>query len=269
VSYRVAFLSAALAVQATSAAAFEQFESHDHGVAQLSLALENQHLEVEFVSPAFNLVGFEHKVRTEAQHQAVNQMLKTLHQSYQMVRLDESALCLLDRTEIEQNLLAGDDHEGHKDHDDHDEHEGHKGHDDHDEHEGHKGHDDHDEHEGHKGHDDHDEHEGHKGHDDHDEHEGHKGHDDHDEHKGHDDHDDHKGHDHGKHEHDHDAGGESSHSEVRVNWSFRCMKPENLKAVEIGLFKAFDKLEKVDAQWVAPNGQGAAVLNGKNTRFEF
>ena len=36
-------------------------DSHQHGLAELRLLLEEQRIEIEFESPAFNLVGFEHK----------------------------------------------------------------------------------------------------------------------------------------------------------------------------------------------------------------
>ena len=36
-------------------------EAHIHGLATLTLALEGNSLEIEFESPAANLVGFEHR----------------------------------------------------------------------------------------------------------------------------------------------------------------------------------------------------------------
>lgn len=40
-------------------------EAHVHGVSELTLAMEGKVLEIEFISPAMNLVGFEHQARTE------------------------------------------------------------------------------------------------------------------------------------------------------------------------------------------------------------
>jgi len=243
----VSALAALLVTQgvATSVVAeeFEQHGAHEHGHAELTVAQSGKSLTIALESPAMNLVGFEHEARTAEQKAAVQAMLAKLRQGYQMITLDEDALCLLDTVDIRQSLLADGSHDEHKGHDD--DHDEHKGHDD-DDHDEHKGHDDHD-HDEHKGHDDHG-HDEHKGHDDHD----------HDEHKGHDDHD-HKGHDHGA----------SGHSDVDVTWQFTCMQPAELKNVKLGLFSAFPLLEELDVQWTGPAGQGAKELNSQHTEFKF
>ncbi|MEQ8404059.1 MAG: DUF2796 domain-containing protein [Oceanicaulis sp.] len=106
---------------------------------------------------------------------------------------------------------------------------------------------DHDHHGDHDhGHDDH-------GHDDH-EHRDH-GHDDH----GHD-HGDH-GHDH-EHDHDHDHEGDGhGHSDVVVNWTFQCETPARLRRLDLsGLFAAFDRLERVEVQYLDASGAAADQL---------
>ncbi len=52
--------------------------SHEHGVATLNLALSPYQVHLEFLSPAYNLLGFEHAPQTQAQQTAVNQMLTAL-----------------------------------------------------------------------------------------------------------------------------------------------------------------------------------------------
>lgn len=157
----VSALAALLVTQgvATSVVAeeFEQHGAHEHGHAELTVAQSGKSLTIALESPAMNLVGFEHEARTAEQKAAVQAMLAKLRQGYQMITLDEDALCLLDTVDIRQSLLADGSHDEHKGHDD--DHDEHKGHDD-DDHDEHKSHDD-DDHDEHKGHDDHD----HKGHD--------------------------------------------------------------------------------------------------------
>ena len=46
-------------------------EAHIHGLATLTLALEGNSLEIEFESPAANLVGFEHQAESAKEKQAV------------------------------------------------------------------------------------------------------------------------------------------------------------------------------------------------------
>jgi hypothetical protein len=41
--------------------------THEHGQAQLQMALENSNIELMFSSPAYNLAGFEHEARTDEQ----------------------------------------------------------------------------------------------------------------------------------------------------------------------------------------------------------
>lgn len=48
-------------------------EAHRHGQAKLMLALENGVLEIQFETPAANLVGFEHIAKSAEQREAVRQ----------------------------------------------------------------------------------------------------------------------------------------------------------------------------------------------------
>jgi len=42
-------------------------DAHEHGRAQLQMALENTQIDLMFTSPAYNLAGFEHEARTDEQ----------------------------------------------------------------------------------------------------------------------------------------------------------------------------------------------------------
>jgi len=70
-------LLATLSVVACSIVSLQTFgetghhSAHIHGVAELTLALEGTRLEIEFNSPALSVLGFEHKVSSSTQLEAV------------------------------------------------------------------------------------------------------------------------------------------------------------------------------------------------------
>ena len=66
---RYLLLSTLLVVAAL--ARVEAQEAHTHGLATLTLALEGETLEMQFESPAANLVGFEHKATSSEEKAAV------------------------------------------------------------------------------------------------------------------------------------------------------------------------------------------------------
>lgn len=68
---RLLFLPLALITAAASAS--DNPDAHQHGHAELSFAIEGNKVEVMFVSPAYNVVGFEHEARTEPQTQALEE----------------------------------------------------------------------------------------------------------------------------------------------------------------------------------------------------
>lgn len=45
--------------------------AHQHGHADLQMAIENERVDLLLLSPAYNLIGFEHKPRTEEQRKRV------------------------------------------------------------------------------------------------------------------------------------------------------------------------------------------------------
>ncbi len=214
-----ALLTLALAGSIMIPAAAQQ-SAHVHGFASINLAIEGDELEIEFVSPADSIVGFEYEPSTAAERKAVKDAIALLQNPEKMFSLPASAGCELHEVEAERH--AEGDHDGHG----HDEHAKHDDHDDHD-HDEHAKHDDHDDH-------DHDEHAKKDDHDDHD----------HDEHAKHDDHD-----------HDHDkADADETHSEFHAHYHFDCKNPA---IAEIGLrvFKTWPKIEQVRVQALTPGGQ--------------
>jgi hypothetical protein len=133
-----------------------ELDAHEHGSANLDIAIDTSTIEMRFESPAVNIVGFEYATEDEQQLLLINKAKSNLSNFDLIYGLVGDVSCQT----VKSSAKWVTEHEaGHDDHDDHE-----AGHDDHDDHEA--GHDDHDDHEaGHDDHDDHDDHEA--GHDDH------------------------------------------------------------------------------------------------------
>ncbi|MCU7812851.1 MAG: DUF2796 domain-containing protein [Candidatus Thiodiazotropha sp. (ex Notomyrtea botanica)] len=101
----------------------EQHEAHVHGEAKLLVALEGNTLEVEFLSPAMNIVGFEHKPTKESQIHAVESAIMTLKQPNKLFGISSDAGCKPGSIEVE-SPLAGHDEHNHSDEAHNDEQEG-------------------------------------------------------------------------------------------------------------------------------------------------
>ncbi len=67
------FLLLPLSLLAGAAISAENPGAHQHGHAELSFAVDGNRVEVMFVSPAYNVVGFEHEARTEDQTRALKE----------------------------------------------------------------------------------------------------------------------------------------------------------------------------------------------------
>jgi len=52
----------------------EHIDAHVHGLVEINLIAEANHIEVEITSPLMNLVGFEYAARTEAEKVAIHAM---------------------------------------------------------------------------------------------------------------------------------------------------------------------------------------------------
>ena len=60
------------------AAEYRHHEAHEHGVVHMNVAFEGNELYIELISPAANIVGFEHQPRTQDQKAAVKAAIKKL-----------------------------------------------------------------------------------------------------------------------------------------------------------------------------------------------
>ncbi|MGH8354993.1 MAG: DUF2796 domain-containing protein [Pseudomonas sp.] len=96
--------------------------AHEHGVALLNVALVGQALELEWASPAMNLVGFEHAAESVADKAKVGAVRAELEQPLSLFGIPSAAGCQVAQQELESPLF-GDAH-GHGETDQaHDEHE--------------------------------------------------------------------------------------------------------------------------------------------------
>ena len=97
---------------------FVQEEPHEHGAASLSVVLEGETLNMEFVSPAVNLVGFEYEPASAEEEQAVTDALAQLEDGANLFTPAEAAGCELTSKEVKREVTSeGEDH-GDEDHGD-------------------------------------------------------------------------------------------------------------------------------------------------------
>ncbi|MDH5425658.1 MAG: DUF2796 domain-containing protein [Gammaproteobacteria bacterium] len=102
-----------------------QHEAHEHGSARLMIASEKNSLQMELLSPAINLLGFEHRPRNKKQRDAVDEAIKTLKSADEIFSIPLAAQCTLVHADIKTSLTEDehDEHEKHLHHE-HNKHEG-------------------------------------------------------------------------------------------------------------------------------------------------
>ena len=109
-----------------------QVDKHEHGVGELNIAVEGSAINLEFMIPGADIVGFEYEAKSDSDIALVNTALSKFQDFENIFTLSSSGNCNLVDAEIEIN--QGDEHEDEHDHEDEHEHEDEDEH-DHDEHE--------------------------------------------------------------------------------------------------------------------------------------
>ena len=138
---RPIFLIHTLALAVFLATSLQASEpAHEHGVGQLSIAIEGNEVEIELVLPGADAVGFEHAARTDSERKAVVEAAEKLKEAKRLIRLTSGAHCHVEKTEVASALLDSDKdehdhahdhkHEKHAKQDEH-KHNEHKEHDKH------------------------------------------------------------------------------------------------------------------------------------------
>ena len=128
----------------------ESLDAHVHGLSELTIAMDTKTIELQLISPAMNLVGFEYKASSKQDITAVKQAELLLEQQDSLFLIAGGDCEHLSTSIDSDGLLKAGAHEDQEKHDDHHDHEKH---DDHDDHEKHDDHDDHEKHEDHSEHD--------------------------------------------------------------------------------------------------------------------
>jgi len=88
-------------------------DPHQHGVGQLNVAIQGDHVEIELETPGADIVGFEHPPRTAEQKKAVQDAARTLRNGSAIFVFPAAARCKLEKTKVESGLLE-DNHETHE-----------------------------------------------------------------------------------------------------------------------------------------------------------
>lgn len=203
-----------------------QHDAHVHGQVELNIAQDGHDLLLEITAPGADVVGFEHAPQDEAQKQALEKALETLHHPEKLFALSDKAQCAK-REVLIKHTLGGEEYQHSHAYGEGQEHEHQHGEGDH----------------GHKDHE-------HKGHD----HAADK-HADHD-HKEHDN----KGHEHEGHDHD-----EHQHGSFTAQYQFHCEAVDQLKQIDTQWFQYFPSTEKIQANVLTEKQQSALQLNAKQT----
>ncbi len=81
-------------------------EAHVHGKASINLVLDDQSLFIEFESPAYNLVGFEHEPKDQIQQKEVQDTLSLLSRPRKVFGFSAQAGCLVESVSV-TTTMAG------------------------------------------------------------------------------------------------------------------------------------------------------------------
>ena len=100
---RFASLLSLLAAASLPSAANAQHThgAHEHGAAELTVALDGQALVIELISPLDNLVGFEHAPANDTQRAALAEAGRLLSDAEAMFALTAAAACRFEQADIE------------------------------------------------------------------------------------------------------------------------------------------------------------------------
>jgi hypothetical protein len=77
-----------------------QAGTHEHGRGTLNIALEGTRLSMELEAPGADIVGFEHKARTQEQKAAVEKAEAQLETAEALFQLPASAGCVLEASRV-------------------------------------------------------------------------------------------------------------------------------------------------------------------------
>jgi|TARA_B100001964_G_scaffold145350_1_gene160056 hypothetical protein len=102
-----------------SAQASREKDSHEHGAANVMLAMEGEKLQLNFEVPSESLIGFEHFPKSQDQRWYFNEAIKSLLEPSKLFSIPADAECLLVGINVSQSLFAAKDEHGHEEKDEH------------------------------------------------------------------------------------------------------------------------------------------------------
>ncbi|MDE0335241.1 MAG: DUF2796 domain-containing protein [Defluviicoccus sp.] len=120
-SMGIGFCVAAAFLSGGAWAAEGGHKAHVHGESKVKLAIEGNVVEIEFESPAHDIVGFESMPKTAKQRAAVEAAVAALKKGEALFRLTPDAGCKLQEAEVE-TPLADSGHKGEHKHSEEEEH---------------------------------------------------------------------------------------------------------------------------------------------------
>jgi hypothetical protein len=91
-------------------------EAHEHGVANLNIAVEGNNVYIEFTSPAANIVGFEHHPRTHEQKDAVKDAVNKLQKGDALFLLSAKSESKLVKSSVDTDIDKDANHHSEEDH---------------------------------------------------------------------------------------------------------------------------------------------------------
>ena len=102
----------------------QELGSHVHGLTELNLVIANQNVQIEFISPAINLLGFERASNSPEENKLFNEVLEDL-QAAEWLLGDQLEDCQMSTPVFEAPEFGSHEmSEGHEEHEhEHDEHE--------------------------------------------------------------------------------------------------------------------------------------------------
>ena len=95
------------------AEASRQKDSHEHGAANLKIALEGEKLQVEFEVPSESLIGFEHFPKSQSNRENFSNAIKILSIPSKLFSISREGECLLVGMNISQSLFSNEEEHGH------------------------------------------------------------------------------------------------------------------------------------------------------------
>ena len=110
-----ALILLALITSMTQPVAAQQ-EAHVHGFAEINLAIEGGELQIEFVSPAESIVGFEYAPSTDAERHTLEDAIALLRTPDKLGDMPASARCKGHEAEAERHAEGDHDEHAHDEH---------------------------------------------------------------------------------------------------------------------------------------------------------